>query len=840
MQSQSFALQWRVVGAAGWTTISIPYTNSENTYLLTGLTTNTAYEWRVASNCGGDYLSNFSPVQAFQTACASVQYVYVNGVGNNSAQVRWEGTNFSPETIYTVQYRVNGIVEWTSLTGLTSTSTTITRLLDNTTYEWRVRADCDPVSPFSPSSTFTTQCPNPTNPHVEAIKAESVKIVWTKQADNLFVNLQWQPYNSGSAWNTVEGLTGSTYSLTGLTENMAYEFRLQGVCSVDRKELYTMPSNLFGTQAPYMFTSLSADSVAADFARLNWISGPDRSNYMLQWRVQNGNWNTTGPLAAKRYLLTGLLNNTTYEVRLSYVHENGTTYQSTTGFTTSCAQPYLGLYTADIRSTSARLTWNSNKLPVSVQWRVAGATAWNVAAGVTGNSYSLTGLSTGTLYEWRLLTQCSASESNASYPVVFRTICPMPGLTYTANVNTHSAQLIWNNTSSLYSLKYRVVGANDWTTLTGLSSSTYVLANLTDNTTYEWAVATNCEGNTLTAYASPLQFKTRCISAASFSIYATKGSDWVQLYWEGSGPDFQFQWRAEGSTTWNTISAVTPPYKLTGLTPGITYEYQVRAACIAAVDGPFTVGPTFSTNCYYTTESMTTDVRSSSARLNWVTDASAIYDLRWRAVGDINWAVVAGNLTAPYILTGLTTDTDYEWQLRTPCQPDYSLSQIFHTQCNSPITLKTENLTTTSAVLKWNDSGEGVDYTIRWRRVGTTIWNTIPAIATTSYSLTGLTNNTSYEWQVASQCSEDETTYQITASFKTDNDCPSGMYTLRNGSWDDPTVWSCNRVPTAGDQVQLNHVLSVPNGFAAKALIISYQASAQLNVGPGATIQINQ
>ncbi|GAB4045166.1 GEVED domain-containing protein [Spirosoma litoris] len=63
------------------------------------------------------------------------------------------------------------------------------------------------------------------------------------------------------------------------------------------------------------------------------------------------------------------------------------------------------------------------------------------------------------------------------------------------------------------------------------------------------------------------------------------------------------------------------------------------------------------------------------------------------------------------------------------------------------------------------------------------------------------------------------------------NSC-TAMYTLKVGSWDDPTVWSCNRLPTQTDLVTIGHQVTIPNGFIAKALQVNYTVGGQLAINP--------
>ncbi|MVM38173.1 hypothetical protein GO730_12245 [Spirosoma sp. HMF3257] len=66
------------------------------------------------------------------------------------------------------------------------------------------------------------------------------------------------------------------------------------------------------------------------------------------------------------------------------------------------------------------------------------------------------------------------------------------------------------------------------------------------------------------------------------------------------------------------------------------------------------------------------------------------------------------------------------------------------------------------------------------------------------------------------------------------------MYTLKAGNWDDPGVWSCNRIPDQSDTVQIGHVVTIPASFMARALQVNYttgglvaiNSTAQLRLGP--------
>ncbi|MGA9657555.1 MAG: hypothetical protein WBQ60_00440 [Asticcacaulis sp.] len=59
----------------------------------------------------------------------------------------------------------------------------------------------------------------------------------------------------------------------------------------------------------------------------------------------------------------------------------------------------------------------------------------------------------------------------------------------------------------------------------------------------------------------------------------------------------------------------------------------------------------------------------------------------------------------------------------------------------------------------------------------------------------------------------------------------SEIYTLRNGSWNDPTVWSCGAVPVVGQRVQVGHLIDIPVSYQAAARSVRYTAGGSVRFG---------
>lgn len=144
---------------------------------------------------------------------------------------------------------------------------------------------------------------------------------------------------------------------------------------------------------------------------------------------------------------------------------------------------------------------------------------------------------------------------------------------------------------------------------------------------------------------------------------------------------------------------------------------------------------------------------------------------------------------------------------------------------------------------------------------------TAGATATATVGATG--TNLSYQWYAGSQTTSQPVTGQTAATLSLSNTqagqsltyfclvtgrcgtvwsngfalsvqtttCAS-MYTLKIGSWNDPTVWSCGRVPVTTDVVTLKHIVTLPVSYLGQARQVRYMAGGRLVIGMGSQLRL--
>lgn len=282
------------------------------------------------------------------------------------------------------------------------------------------------------------------------------------------------------------------------------------------------------------------------------------------------------------------------------------------------------------------------------------------------------------------------------------TTCDAPGNLSVTNLTPTSALLSWSAIGvTNYDLQWRQVGTPTWTTVTGLTTNSYALSGLVQATNYEFQVRSNC-GATSSAYGAvrtfttpvpcpdalepnntlvtaapitlPAQVSALIATAADVDYYTftLTATSTISLSLYGMPYDYdlrlldnagaQLASSALGGTSAEFISYANAPagtYRVHvfgysgAFDPNICYTLTASAFVTAC---PIPQGTAVNTITY------------NSATVVWNTvQTAASYDLRWKAVADVDWVTVTGLTTTSYVITGLSGLTDYHVQVRSAC-----------------------------------------------------------------------------------------------------------------------------------------------------------------------------
>jgi trimeric autotransporter adhesin len=787
-------------GSATWNTVASLTTSS---YSLTGLTTNTAYQFRLQTVCTSTQNSSFTSPVSFTTGCQAPTNTFVGSAGATVQSIGWTSPYFYSNGInYLVQHRPKSPANssWTSVT-TTSTNLSLRDLTFSTAYEFQVQTVCPgPVSSSftSPPRSFTTTaCLNTVFASLlsRTNTFNSANLYWGITSYDVF-NLNYRP--QGGQWSTISSLTTGSYSLTGLAENTVYEWGLSNYCSPTTSSSITMGPS-FTTICQNTLNGLSAGDITSTSVRLTYFGSGGA--YDVRYRpVNTPNWITSTSITSTNLSLTGLTPNTTYEwqvaVRCSATASS--TFTPSLTFVAECRLP-TNLSSSGITFNSAQLIWSGTTgITYELDYRPANTTNWTTVT-VSGSSYSyytLTGLATGP-YEWRVRSNCGSGIYSAySSTQSFTTVCQAPAPLSVDYLSSYAASLRWTNigAGATYNLQWRAGTSVSWNTIPNVARSEYVLTGLSAGSTYQVQVQGVCGTQTSASFTAPQTFTANCPlpSGLRSSVNRQQGSlGWTNVV----GVSYEVQWRLRGATAWNTSPVVNELYSnLAGgygtgpLSPGV-YDWQIRSLCADGLATAYTAGPSF-TVTVACDASAPTSFNSypdfTQVSLSWYSFASFSndfsYEIRWRQAGNTDWNTATSSGNTSIGLAGLTGNTVYEWQVGTRCPTSttaiFGPLQTFTTTCGQASNANTGCVAYNGAQLSWSGPYNAT-YELNWRNPNDPNWNNLTGITTTSYNLTGLTNNTAYEWRVRLVCSP-TVSIAFTAPRSFTTSCPANTLQIRN------------------------------------------------------------
>lgn len=613
-----YNFRYRRTGTTTWTNDSA-LTNSKD---ILGLIPSTVYEVQVQTRCSAGLLSKFGTKVSFTTsatsACGLATGLNVTSLNTTGATLNW--TAVSGAGSYSIRYKASSASTWTTVTSTTA-SKAITGLTPGTAYEFKVQTICSGASSaYTSVATFSTQalsCSVPSSLSTSSITTTGATLNWTSVSGAVSYSVQYK-VNGATSWTSTTSTTNSK-TLSGLVAGSNYQFQVSTVCSGS--------SSSYSTAASFTTTAATVNCGIPDvalFGAINktnssatvyWTAVASAINYKVQYRVNgSGSAWTTVTVSTDTANLTGLTASTQYEFQVQTVCTAGSSSFSSSGiFSTtafSCSIPAAsGFSSTAITATSATLGWNTvtSAIGYNIQYRVNGSGSSWTAATSTTNSKLISGLTSGTTYEFQVQTMCSGGNSSFSTSGIFTTTipvsCGLPDVNlFTATNKTASTCTVgWTAVSGAtsYNVQYRVRNSGSaWTTV----SSTTVSVNLTSlsaSTQYEFQVQTVCSSG-VGAFSASGIFTTSAAtsSCGTPSGLSTSGitTTAVTFNWTAvsGASSYNIQYRKSGTTTWTSTSSTTTSKSVSGLIEGSAYEFQVQTVCSSG-NGSFSAATVFTT-----------------------------------------------------------------------------------------------------------------------------------------------------------------------------------------------------------------------------------------------------
>ena len=436
---------------------------SGTSHTLDSLDNGHSYEIRVrAANAKGAGPWS-DPVTATPGAIPSKPNAPSLATGNAQITASWSApsSNAGALTHYDLRHRRVGTSSWTQVDGITSRSRTVTGLSNGRSYEFQVRA-ANAIGDGAWSDSMTaTPATVPSAPNAPSLATGNAQIMVSWSAPNAngasITHYDLQHRISGS-WTLVENISGTSRTITGLTNGTAYQVRVRAANSAgDGSWSATATATPGATpnapSAPSL-TSSSGQITASWTAPGN--NGAAITHYDLRYREGgSGSWTTVEESSRSR-TITGLTNGRSYEFQVRAANSRGDGAWSSTATAVPGAVPGKPSAPSLIPSNGQiMVSWSAPSSTggaithYDLQYRRSGS--WTQVDGITSRSRTITGLTNGSSYEVRVRAAnavgdgawsntTSATPTNRSYTAT--------GAYSTHTVGGH-VHIVWSSNGSI-------------------------------------------------------------------------------------------------------------------------------------------------------------------------------------------------------------------------------------------------------------------------------------------------------------------------------------------------------------------------------------------------------
>lgn len=585
-----FILEYRVVGAPGWTAVPVQGINYK-----AKLAGSTSYEWRVTTVCS-EILSSIPAngtnvtTQVAFPVCTPVSSVTVTNMGT-FYRLSWASTGAQYYDVF-----------WFAKVGPRpalfndSTQNTYYDLKDLTpdvTYEAFVTAHCaDPNLPVldSPTVTFETgslSCQKPTNLNATA-NSTAITVAWMGPGVS-----KYNIYLNGTL--VVADYQQTSFNFTGLTPNTDYTIEIRTSCETGFSEpaALTVKTKPAVCPAP---TGLNITGITPTGFTANWTPAPGISSQQLI--LDNGTPIVLGS-GVNTYPFTNLPSGSNHVVAIRSVCPGAASTSLTTNVQLVGCAPVTNLV-VDTYPTHLNIKWSA--VANAVEYLVTVTRNSDSQVVFTGTAtigkITASGLEVSTAYTVSVTARCGVPGSNLTNSTAVTQVVSTTGANTCENANI-TAQAVGQNTASFTfnfasgrttgNIKAVVRKQSDNSLISTQNISTVgtvIFTGLLAATQYKLFIYNEVTEEGVNC--SPVQlilFTTTAVCAPPTNLTATLQTNDTEILVNATAsvstpPDYEIQLQLFGGN-WVSKGNHTFPYTITGITPG-RYKVRVKSNCVGS------------------------------------------------------------------------------------------------------------------------------------------------------------------------------------------------------------------------------------------------------------------
>ena len=620
--------------------------------------------------------------------CERPDSVVVSNIQPLQVDVAWVGNGTTYDVAYGLTgFELDSIGTYQLVTGLTTTNTTLTNLIDGGIYDVYVRANCTQptaTSQWSYATSFTTPCLPQNVPYIENFDSYTIDV----SQSGAVTPTTYPNHRRPDCWNLLNlSSTTTTYPQAFLSANSSYA--LSGNCLFFRSSLSTP------VYAVLPKLNANIDTLQILFSYRN--EGVTAANHTITLGVMTDANDTSTFIPLESYDKTTTIRTDEHlfgfdsisgnNYHIAFRYSGGTSNNMwaaidsiVVDYMPSCPKP-INLEANNLTETTAELSWTGTAANWIIEYGPAGfVLGTGTVVTSSTNSYTITGLTHSTRYDYYVRGICSDNDTSdwSLDPCTFRTECGIIStLPWSADldgawyyypnndnnarfpscwslVNGGSATYNWRNTTTAthihtgsYAIYYYGTSTSttehdDWLItpeiqLTGNEQLTFWMKNpSTSNPS-----ATYVYESRVAIYAYTVNANDTAINVNNF----------VQI-----NPYISI---APGI---NEYSEYTIP--LTGLTGNVHLAFVVDTASYTFYIDDIVVEtiPACPKPRFVTSDS----VSQTAIEISWQSNAT-YFEVEYKKSVDSVWNTLTGISTNSTIVSGLVPSTNYDFRVRAIC-----------------------------------------------------------------------------------------------------------------------------------------------------------------------------
>lgn len=627
---------------------------------------------------------------------------------------------------------------------------------------------------------------------------------------------------------------GTSANISSLTSGATYYWWIRSVCSATDKSPWV-------AGAPFTPGQIGGGTATHAFLPVYSCSGFNYSQQIYMASEIGAAVGTNNYITAIRFFVsTTAATQANYNQWVVYMGNTSQTDFATTSSwipAPSLTQVYSGTLPAMAAGTWVEIPLTTPFLWDGVSNVVIGVDENSTGTSCTANwgSYSA-GNNRGMIY-YNSTTNPdpanlpTATSRYAVLPRVQLTGTTLPSCTNTPpaniavnNITATSVNITWTATANAtYVVRYRIPPSLTWQTInvTTPFTNSVTLTSLTEQTQYEVEIATIC--GTQGTFSAPIGFTTPALTYCNAATAAVTNGYINNITMIGTNVPLTSN--NSGPTTYTDYST-DPTKTITLLRNSANNTLSVGRSIISG---------TYSTNAWidfngdgiFDNNPATSPGGERIMNLSYssTTPVTATFDVPANAylgTSKVKMRVIVYSLTPASACGPLTSNGEVE---------DYYVKFIDLQPCTTaaPTTIAVNNLTHNSAYVSWIPAANAT-YIIRWRQGNTGAWlpnasgQTLPA-GQSFYTITGLTEQTGYQVQIATVCNGNQGAFSPSVSFTT----PPLTYCSMTGTGTNDYISNVKVTPVNfpvmdNPSVQTNYI-----SYTSAATLINLEIGSQGN-----------